>query len=302
MNEVKPTLLILAAGIGSRYGGVKQLDQFGPNGETIIDYSLYDAIKAGFGKVVFIVREEIKEAVAAAFAPKLEGKIDYDFAIQGTDSYVPAALGPVERTKPWGTGHAMLCAWKHTDSPFAIINADDFYGYQAFETMGRFLSTDQDPAGHAMIGYQLKRTLSENGTVSRGVCVVDEAGFLSTVVERTKIFEEDGVIYYEEGGERTELSGDTLVSMNFWGFKPGVFPITQELFAGYARYNFENPKAEFYIPTVISEVMQSGRGSCRVFGSQSDWFGVTYPEDKGLVQQQFNRLHAAGAYPERLWA
>lgn len=301
MSASKPTLLILAAGIGSRYGGVKQLDQFGPNGETIIDYSLFDAIRAGFGKVVFIVRKEILDDVRAVFAPKLEGRIAFDFAIQGYESYVPENLGKVERSKPWGTGHAMLCAWEQTNTPFAIINADDFYGFEAFETMGRFLSEDQDPAGHAMVSYQLKRTLSENGTVSRGVCAEDATGHLVTVVERTKIFEQDGAIYFEEQGVLTELSPETPVSMNFWGFKPGVFPQTKAMFEAYAARNMENPKAEFYIPTVMSNLLNQGEGSCRVFKSTSDWFGVTYPEDKPVVQAQLNALHARNAYPASLW-
>jgi NDP-sugar pyrophosphorylase family protein len=298
---MKPTLLILAAGIGSRYGGIKQLDQFGPNGETIIDYSLYDAIRSGFGKVVFIVRKEIKDEAEALFAPKLKGKIDFDFAIQGVQSYVPEDLGTVERTKPWGTGHATLCAWEQTDTPFAVINADDFYGRGAFATMAEFLSTDTNDKQHAMIGYELRRTLSENGTVSRGVCIEREDQNLSSVVERTKIFEETGTIYFEEEGERTELAPETPVSMNFWGFKPSMFPITKELFEAYARVNLNTPKAEFYIPTVMSYIIQKDLGDCRVFRSASDWFGVTYPEDKPKVQASLSALHEAGEYPQKLW-
>lgn len=301
MSDTKPTLLILAAGIGSRYGGVKQLDQFGPNGETIIDYSLYDAIKGGFGKVVFIVREEILADVKEIFIPKLEGRIEYDFAIQGYETYVPESLGTIERTKPWGTGHAMLCAWEQTTTPFAIINADDFYGQEAFSTMGRFLLEDKDPTRHAMVSYQLKRTLSENGTVSRGVCTEDEAGHLLSVVERTKIYEKDNSIYFEENGKLTELAPETPVSMNFWGFKPGVFPKTKIMFEAYAKANLHNPKAEFYIPTVMSNLLSTGESSCKVFRSTSDWFGVTYPEDKPVVQEQLNLLHAQGLYPESLW-
>ena len=301
MSDTKPTLLILAAGIGSRYGGVKQLDQFGPNGETIIDYSLFDAIRAGFGKVVFIVRAEILEDVKEIFVPKLQGRVEYDFAIQGYDTHVPASLGPVNRQKPWGTGHAMLCAWEKTTTPFAIINADDFYGYEAFETMCGFLSSDKDPIRHAMVSYELKRTLSENGTVSRGVCTEDTSGHLLNVVERTKIFEKENKIYFDENGVLTELASETPVSMNFWGFKPGVFPKTQALFEAYAADNMDNPKAEFYIPTVMSSLLASGEGTCNVFKSTSDWFGVTYPEDKPVVQAQLNKLHAENKYPASLW-
>ena len=298
---MKPTLLILAAGIGSRYGGVKQLDQFGPNGETIIEYSLYDAIRSGFGKVVFIVREEIKESAEALFASKLKGKIDYDFAIQGIQSYVPEDLGKVDRLKPWGTGHATLCAWKQTDTPFAVINADDFYGREAFATMAEFLQTDTDDTQHAMIGYELKRTLSENGTVSRGICVERADHNLESVVERTKIFEKEGGIYFEENEELTELAPETPVSMNFWGFKPSMFAITKDLFETYARENLHSPKAEFYIPTVMSHIIKNDLGNCRVFKSSSDWFGVTYPEDKPNVQASLSSLHDSGAYPDKLW-
>ena len=298
---MKPTLLILAAGIGSRYGGIKQLDQFGPNGETIIDYSLYDAIRSGFGKVVFIVRDEIKETAEAIFAPKLKGKIEFDFAIQGVQSYVPADLGKVDRVKPWGTGHATLCAWEQTDTPFAVINADDFYGRDAFATMAAFLQNDTNDKQHAMIGYELKRTLSENGTVSRGICVERPDHNLSSVVERTKIYEKDGKIYFEEEGELTELEPETPVSMNFWGFKPSMFPITRDLFETYARANIDTPKAEFYIPTVMTHIIKGGMGDCRVFRSSSDWFGVTYPDDKPKVQVALSALHESGEYPASLW-
>jgi len=299
---MKPTLLILAAGMGSRYGGVKQLDQFGPHGETIIDYSLYDAIRGGFGKVVFIVREEIKDDVEETFAPRLLGKIDYDIAVQGIQSYVPEELGEITRTKPWGTGHATLCAWPQTNEPFAVINADDFYGREAFATMAEFLSTDRDDTQHAMIGYELKRTLSENGTVSRGVCIVKADGNLSSVTERTKIFPDKlGNVYFEEDDFLTELPPYTPVSMNFWGFKPSVFSLIERQFHEYARKNVDNPRAEFYIPLVVTNLIYHNQGNCRVFTSQSDWFGVTYPEDKPTVQAALTALHEAGAYPERLW-
>jgi hypothetical protein len=298
---MKPTLLILAAGIGSRYGGVKQLDQFGPHGETIIDYSLFDAIRGGFGKVVFIVREEIKADVEAVFAPKLKGLIDYDFAIQRVQSYVPEELGSIDRVKPWGTGHATLSAWEQTDTPFAVINADDFYGREAFATMADFLTNDADDTLHAMMGYELKRTLSENGMVSRGVCIVKADGNLSSVVERTKIFDEKGVIYFQEEESLTVLAPETPVSMNFWGFKPSVFPIIKELFEDYASKNHNTPKAEFYIPTVVSHLILNSLGQCRVFTSQSDWFGVTYPEDKPTVQAALKALHDSGDYPEQMW-
>jgi NDP-sugar pyrophosphorylase family protein len=298
----KPALLILAAGMGSRYGGIKQLDNFGPNGETIIDYSLFDAIRAGFGKVVFIIREELREDFELVFGPKLKGKIDYDYAIQGYQSYVPDGLGQAERAKPWGTGHAMLCAWEQTDTPFAVINADDFYGPDAFKTMADFLSKNADQNIHAMIGYHVKNTLSENGTVSRGVCQQDDQGFLSSVVERTKILRNDeGKIVFLDEGEQVILEENTPVSMNFWGFMPSVFPKTKEYFEAYAVKNFDAPKAEFYIPTVMSNMMNEGVGKCKVFDTSSDWFGVTYPEDKPKVQASIRKLVSEGKYPEKLW-
>jgi NDP-sugar pyrophosphorylase family protein len=299
---MKPTLLILAAGMGSRYGGIKQIDPFGPNGETIIDYSLYDAIRSGFGKVVFIIREELKEDFIRLFGPKLDGKIEYDFAIQGFQSYVPEDLSGVKREKPWGTGHAVLCAWDQTETPFAVINADDFYGFEAFKTMADFLSSNSDDAMHAMIGYQIKNTLSENGTVSRGVCVTTPDGLLINVTERTKIIkQENGEIVFLDEGEPIVLGENTPVSMNFWGFMPSVFPVIKELFENYARENFDAPKAEFYIPKVMSYLIDSKKGNCKVFESASDWFGVTYPEDKEMVISQLTRLIGEGKYPNKLW-
>lgn len=216
----KPTLLVLAAGMGSRYGGIKQLDQFGPNGETIIDYSLYDAIKAGFGKIVFIVRKDIHEAAVERFSPKLKGRIDFDFADQELTSYVPEHL-QVERSKPWGTAHAVLCAKESINEPFAVINADDFYGYDAFKTMADFLSADTDPATHSLVGYRIENTLSDHGTVSRGVCQTNERNELVDINERHKVGWEGDKIVYNKDDQPVEIPEGTPVSMNFWGFKPG---------------------------------------------------------------------------------
>jgi NDP-sugar pyrophosphorylase family protein len=299
---IKPTLLILAAGMGSRYGGIKQLDSFGPNGETIIDYSLFDAIRGGFGKIVFIIREELKDDFERIFGSKLAGKVDYDYAIQGFKSYVPEELGDVERSKPWGTGHAMLCAWEQTSTPFAVINADDFYGADAFSTMAEFLSGNSNDSVHAMIGYRVKNTLSENGTVSRGVCEKDENGYLTSIVERTKIIrDEEGQIVFLDEETPVVLQENTPVSMNFWGFMPSAFPKAKAYFEAYARINFNAPKAEFYIPTVMSKMMEEGIGKCKVFDTASDWFGVTYPEDKPDVQAAIQKLVKEGKYPEKLW-
>lgn len=303
---MQPTLLILAAGMGSRYGGIKQLDQFGPNGETIIDYSLFDAIRAGFGKVVFIIREELRDDFEDVFGQKLAGKIEVDYAIQALTSYVPEELGEVRRTKPWGTGHAMLCAKDHTHTPFAVINADDFYSLEAFQLIGNFLTTDTDDQLHAMVAYEVKKTLSENGSVSRGVCAVDAYGHLASVIERTKIYEQEssstgGRIVFEEAEGLTSLEPDTPVSMNFWGFKPSVFPLLQKQFESYAIANIDSLKAEFYIPTVMTNLIQTDTGHCKVFRSRSEWFGVTYPDDKPTVQAALKQLHDTGAYPETLW-
>lgn len=293
----KPTLLILAAGMGSRYGGIKQLDKFGPNGETIIDYSLHDAIKAGFGKVVFIIREELKADFQEIFGPKLDGKVEYDFAIQNIQSYVPEELGKVERTKPWGTGHAVLCAWEQTDTPFAVINADDFYGYEGFKIMADFLTNNTDQTCQAMVGYQIKNTLSENGSVSRGVCELDDNDFLKVVIERTKIYRQaDNTIVFEEGEELTELPESTPVSMNFWGFMPNVFPVINEMFKEYSTQNLHSPKAEFYIPNVMTYLIKHDLGKCKVFSNESEWFGVTYPEDKPTVMEALQKLSNQGLY------
>ncbi len=297
----KPTLLILAAGMGSRYGGIKQLDQFGPNGETIIDYSLFDAIRAGFGKIVFIIREELKADFEETFGHKLKGKIDYEYAIQGVQSYVPAELGIVNRTKPWGTGHATLCAWNATNTPFAVINADDFYGHEAFEIMSNFLQNECTPSLHSMVGYQIKNTLSENGSVSRGVCEVNPEGNLDEVIERTQILKEGKKIVFIENENKTVLKPNAIVSMNFWGFHHSVFNDIEEMFIDYSKKNLENPKAEFFIPLVMSNLIDSKKGNCKVFSNESAWFGVTYPADKPDVIASIRALVEAGKYPNQLF-
>jgi NDP-sugar pyrophosphorylase family protein len=298
---MKPTLLILAAGMGSRYGGIKQLDKFGPNAETIIDYSLYDAIRAGFGKVVFIIREELRGDFEEVFRPKLEGKIDFDFAIQGFQTYVPDDLGNIARAKPWGTGHAMLCAQEQTDTPFAVINADDFYGYEAFQLMADFLTESTDTTEQAMVAFELKRTLSDFGTVSRGICEVDNNGYLEVVTERLKVYPDQGKVFFSDLGDPIELAPETPVSMNFWGFKPSVFELTHQMFQDYARNNYDAPKAEFFIPLIVTHLIQNNIGKLKVFRNQADWFGVTYPDEKEFVQQSLLKLHQEGKYPAQLW-
>jgi len=297
----KPILLILAAGIGSRYGGIKQIDPMGPGGETILDYSIYDAIRAGFKKVVFIIRKEIEQDFKAIFHDKLSGKIEVDYVFQEINSLIPESMNIQGRVKPWGTGHAVLCAEHLMDSPFAVINADDFYGSSAFQLMGKFLTENQDEKKHSLVGYYVENTLSENGTVSRGVCTESKEGFLTSVVERTKIFPKDGKIYFEEGESTIELAPRTPVSMNFWGFNPSIFPIIQSLFHHFLKEHAQSAKGEFYIPTFVNYLLGTREAEFKMFHSADAWFGVTYQEDKATVKESIQKLILSGKYPEKLW-
>lgn len=299
-HNKKLTLLVLAAGMGSRYGGIKQIDGFGPGGETIMDYSLYDAIRSGFTKVVFIVREEIKEIVKKKFLPKLKGKVEVEFVVQSLDKLIPPAYQNSERTKPWGTGHAMLCARDVIHEPFAVINADDFYGQEAFQSLSRFFLNNSHGA-HAMVGFTLKNVLSEYGSVSRGCGETDAEGFLKTVVERTTIVKENGKIISKEKTGDLELFPETPTSMNFWGFQPSIFELTSTMFQDFLKTNYQNLKSEFYIPLVVNEMIQQNKGKVKVLPGGSTWFGVTYQEDKDLVSAKINDLVKRGVYPARLW-
>jgi hypothetical protein len=298
---MKPTLLVLAAGMGSRYGGIKQMDSFGPNGETIIDYSIYDAIASGFGKVVFIIRESFAEDFKNLFEPKLKGKIETKYVIQEMNSFTEGYNIPEERTKPWGTAHAVLCAKDAIDEPFAVINADDFYGRDAFGKAVKFLTDEVSPKKYCIIGYELSKTISENGTVSRGVCEVDIDGNLSNIHERTKIFPENGKIFYTENGLNVPLPADTVVSMNFWGFDPNVFEYIQKLFFKFLQENGENPKAEFFIPIIGDSFIREDKGVIKVISTSAQWFGVTYKEDAPQVKEEITKLITAGSYPENLF-
>ncbi|MBS1559568.1 MAG: nucleotidyltransferase [Bacteroidetes bacterium] len=293
------TLLVLAAGIGSRYGGIKQIDGFGPSGETIMDYSLYDAIRAGFNKVVFIVRQEIRDTVEEIFLPRLQGKVDVVFVNQELDSYVPAAFQNPERTKPWGTSHAMLCAKDVIDEPFAVINADDFYGLDAFAATADFFKHEN--SAHAMVGYTLKNVLSDHGSVSRGCGERDEQGFLKSVVERTTIVRENGkIISKEKEGDRV-LAPETPTSMNFWGFHPSILSLTEKYFSAFLQANYQNIKSEFFIPLVVNEMIKTGQGQVKILSGGNIWFGVTYKEDKEIVSAKINALVKQGMYPNKLW-
>lgn len=301
----KPTLVILAAGMASRYGSMKQIDGFGPNGETIIDYSIYDAIKAGFGKISFIIKEEFVESFKNIYEPKLNGKIETDYVFQDFDLSKFGISRKVDRAKPWGTAHAVLSAKDKINEPFCVINADDFYGYDSFKKMADFLMNEANDSHFSLMGYQIDKTLSDYGTVSRGVCQVDEDGNMTTVTERTKVFfkEVDGEkkVFFEENGIETELPNTARVSMNFWGFTPSVFKDSEELFKEFVEANHQDPKSEFFIPLVADELIQKGKATFKVIPTASKWFGVTYKEDKPIVQESISKLIADGVYPANLW-
>lgn len=297
----KPTLLILAAGMASRYGSMKQIDGFGPNGETIIDYSIYDAIKAGFGKVVFIIKEEFVENFKAIFEPKLKGKIETDYVFQNFDLKQFGIEEEIYREKPWGTAHAILSGRNVIKEPFCVINADDYYGYDAFKKMVDFLNNEATDSNYSIVGYQIGKTLSDFGSVSRGVCKTSDAGFLEEITERTQVYKKDGGIVYEENGSEYPLEYNTPVSMNFWGFTPAVFKLTEDLFRAFALENKDKPKAEFFIPLIGENLVKSGTASFKVIPTDSQWFGVTYKEDKPFVQACIDQLVKDGTYPANLW-
>jgi choline kinase len=299
---VKPTLLVLAAGMGSRYGGNKQIDGFGPNNETILEYSIYDAIRAGFGKVVFVVREEILEIAKEKFLPKLSGKIEVEFVLQTLKSFVPEEFQNPERVKPFGTAHAMLCAKDAIAEPFAVINADDFYGKEAFQVLGKFLTQGVQPNLHAMVGYAIQNVLSEHGTVSRGVCDMNDSGQLLGMTERTSIKRVDGKIIAEGDDAPLILPEGTQVSMNFWGFHQAVFNDIFRMWEEFLHANKSNLKSEFFIPLIANNLIQEGKAAVEVLKGGQNWFGVTYTEDKPIVIEALQKLHQEGEYPENLWA
>lgn len=297
----KPTLLILAAGMASRYGSMKQIDGFGPNGETIIDYSIYDAIKAGFGKVVFIIKEEFVENFKAIFEAKLNGKIETEYVFQNFDLKQFGIEEEIYREKPWGTAHAILSGRNVIKEPFCVINADDYYGLDSFQKMVGFLNNEATDSNYSIVGYQIGKTLSDFGSVSRGVCKTNEAGYLEEITERTQVYKKDGGIVFEENGVEYPLEYNTPVSMNFWGFTPAVFKLTEDMFRAFAAANKDKPKAEFFIPLIGENLVKSGEASFKVIPTDSQWFGVTYKEDKPFVQECIDQLVKNGTYPENLW-
>jgi dTDP-glucose pyrophosphorylase len=301
---MKPTLLVLAAGMGSRYGSLKQMDGVGPNNEAIIDYSIYDAIRAGFGKVVFVIRHDFEADFKDVFnVERFGGEIAVDYVFQEL-SYLPDGFSvPEGRTKPWGTNHAVMMAAHVINEPFAVINADDFYGNGAFDVIGEYLhKMDGRSNQYCMVGYRLGNTLSDFGSVSRGVCTVDADNNLTSMNERTSISRaDDGVVYYEENGAKFPLSDDDTVSMNFFGFTPDYFAYSCEFFKEFLRTRSSELKAEFFIPLMVNDLISKGEASMKVLPTDSKWFGVTYKEDKPDVVAKIKALIDAGVYPEKLW-
>ncbi len=304
--STKPTLLILAAGMGSRYGGLKQIDSVGPSGETIMDYSIYDAIRAGFDRIVFIIRKDFEEAFREKIVAKYEGKVAIDLAFQDPLDLPEGCTFPEGREKPWGTAHAIRSARNVIKAPFAAINADDFYGQDAFKRLGDFLAnvdTTAVPKAFAMVGYRLDQTLSENGSVARGICDVAADGKLVGVTEMTKIVQkEDGAIQNEEDpAAPVPLKGENLVSLNLWGFTPALFDGMEERFAQWFKEHDGQLKAEWYIPFYVDELVKEGKATVDVIPTESSWFGVTYREDKPVVVEAIKKMVEAGVYPEKLW-
>ena len=303
---MKPTLFLLAAGMGSRYGGLKQLDGLGPNGETIMDYSIYDAINAGFGKLVFVIRKDFEQEFREKIISKYEGHIPCELVFQGLDCLPEGFTCPEERTKPWGTNHAVMMGASVIKEPFAVINCDDFYGRDSYQVMGKFLS--ELPEGskntYAMGGFRVGNTLSESGTVSRGLCATNDKQQLTSVVERTKIQRMDGEVKYLDENETWVSTPDTTpASMNFWGFTPDYFEYSEEFFKTFLSdpKNMENLKSEFFIPLMVDTLINGGVATVDVLDTTSKWFGVTYPEDRQGVVEKIKALVDAGEYPEKLF-
>ncbi|MDQ1855107.1 sugar phosphate nucleotidyltransferase [Chryseobacterium sp. WLY505] len=297
-----PTLIVLAAGMGSRYGGLKQIDTFTPQGDTIIDFSLYDALQAGFKKFVFIIRKSFEHEFKSLIESKIKGKAELEYVYQEIDSVPQEYLNP-ERTKPWGTGHALLLTKNVVQENFAIINADDFYGRDAFMVMYNFLkNTDINSYHFSMIGYSLKNTVSDHGYVSRGVCEVDGNGNLLNVTERTYIEKYNNMLRYKDENEHfITIDKDVTVSMNFWGFTPRCFEFGSDSFKHFLEKNRESLKAEYYLPTLVADSIASGKVNVKLLKSDDRWFGVTYPEDKEIVQKNISELRMKKLYPENLW-
>jgi hypothetical protein len=299
------TLVVMAAGLGSRYGGLKQIEPVGPNGEAVLDYSVFDALRAGFGRIVFVIRRDIEAAFRTALGGRFESRTDVRYVFQELDKLPPGFSLPAGREKPWGTGHALLCATEAFEGPCAVINADDFYGAESYQALVRFLA--DPPAGGgldlcAMVGYRLRSTLSAFGTVARGVCATDEEGFLTAVEELTAIERvPEGARNKQADGTYRHLTGHETVSMNFWGFPPSIVAPLRRTFISFLEKNRMNPKAEFYIPVAVNDLIRAGTVKVKVLPTGASWFGVTYREDRPFVIENVRALVRAGLYPERLW-
>ena len=303
---MKPTLLLLAAGMGSRYGGLKQLDGLGPNGETIMDYSIYDAVKAGFGKIVFVIRKDFEQDFREKILSKYEGHVPAELVFQSLDSLPEGFSVPEGREKPWGTNHAVLMAKDVINEPFLVINCDDFYNRDAFMVIGKFLSNlpEGSKNKYAMVGFRVGNTLSENGTVARGICSKDADGNLTTVVERTEIKRVDGpVCYKDEEGNWIAVEDNTPVSMNMWGFTPDYFDYSEAYFKEFLSdpKNMENLKAEFFIPLMVNKLINEKTATVKVLDTTSKWFGVTYAADRDDVVARIQKLIDEGVYPNKLF-
>lgn len=301
---MKPTLFVLAAGMGSRYGGLKQLDPLGPHGETIMDYSIYDAINSGFGKVVFVIRKDFEQDFREKILSKYEGHIPVEVVFQSTDKLPEGYTCPADRTKPWGTNHAVLMGREVINEPFAVINADDFYGRDAFRVIAQELSRPRDSKGdYCMVGFRVGNTMTENGSVARGVCSTSEDGHLTSVVERTAIsYDKDGkIVFTDENGVEQTLDPATPVSMNLWGFTPDYFDFSEREFKAFLDKDINTPKSEFFIPLAIDTLIRNGEATVKVLDTDSRWFGVTYAADRPGVVEKFAKLHEDGTYPEKLF-
>ncbi len=299
---MKPTLLVLAAGMGSRYGGLKQLDGVGPGGATIMDYSIYDALRGGFGKVVFVIRRDFEQDFRERVLSKYEGHIPVEVVFQELSDLPEGFFCPAERTKPWGTNHAILAGRHAVKEPFAVINADDFYGRDGFRVLAEWLSLAEGEGRYCMVGYRIGNTLSESGTVSRGLCSTDAEGYLTGVTERTDIARREGRITFTgDNGAPDTTAETTPVSMNMWGFTPDYFLRSEELFREYLAASSDLTKGEFYIPTAVNRMLHDGTATVRVLDTTASWFGVTYAEDRPGVVSKLRALVNAGEYPEKLW-
>ena len=299
---MKPTLLVLAAGMGTRYGGNKQLDEVGPSGETIIDYSIYDAIRAGFGKIVFVIRKDIEEQVKERFVEKLQGKIEVDYVFQEISNIPGGIRVSPERQKPWGTSHAILVTEQKIKEPFGVINADDYYGVESFNILRDFLTNDKDPDNYCIVGYKLGNTLSEHGHVNRGVCQAGPDGFLKKIVETRQIEKtRDGAFAPGPDGKPLHFTGNEIVSMNLWGFKPSCYNFLGKEFRNFINENGMDLKSELDIPTSVDKFVKSGEITIKILMTNERWFGVTYREDKPFVVESLKKMIRKGIYPARIY-